>query len=340
MKFRDGLEYQGKLEAIHQIVNKIMNQESLVNQSTYMMWLDVFRGIHKEEDQLLFNKNVPQAFKTKAWAMKDVETELSSWSQLRHDTVLYVEEPYGAYLGCDYPDAYVDPRPAAWNAIRKMANALADSLDLFHGTKTVHSKVSNKKQEGHDLHSYFEDEQKNSVAHFRNFGYIAQRLADISEKQLRDEKQSEQDTLFLKSIVHDWKYSSGVPYGATGWYNELFLKGIDDSKNWNPVVSDVFTVPPDPAFKDDTMKVLTEGVGNINTMYLALDFVNGKKIMFVGPVYSHYEFYQSSRMSDSEWRQSINNYQTPPHPEWTREYLVPGINPESPGYVKDTEYQY
>ncbi|KAL0480684.1 hypothetical protein AKO1_007028 [Acrasis kona] len=343
IQFRDGVEYHSNLEATHQAVNKIMNQECFVNESIYMMWLNVFRSMHEAENELLLNKNIPQVFKTKAWAMKDVETELASWSQLRHDTVLYVKQPYFGLCGCDYPDAYVDPRSAAWKAIYKMANALADGLDDFYNITTVHDKVDNSKldrdterrsgKKSFFISDYNNKKEHHNAIHFRNFAYVASKLAGISEKQLRDEPHSEEDVIFLKSTAHNWGYMSGMPWGASGWYNHLFLKSQQHSKNWNPVVADVYTVPPDPRFNDRTGGVLTEAVGNINTLYMALDFNNGKKIMFVGPVFSHYEFYQSTRMSDSEWRQSINQSKMPSHPEWTENYLVPGVNPESPGYV-------
>jgi len=43
-------------------------------------------------------------------------------------------------------------------------------------------------------------------------------------------------------------------------------------------------------------------------------------------VLSHYEFEMPgvTRKSDSEWKTDVKNGNVPPHPEWTRGYLVPG----------------
>jgi hypothetical protein len=59
--------------------------------------------------------------KTKAFQDKNIVTQLASWSQLRHDTLLYVKQGYTAVDGCDYPSGFVDPRIKIWKAIRNLA---------------------------------------------------------------------------------------------------------------------------------------------------------------------------------------------------------------------------
>jgi len=36
--------------------------------------------------------------------MKTLNTQLASWTELRHDTVLYAKQPYTASVLCSYPD--------------------------------------------------------------------------------------------------------------------------------------------------------------------------------------------------------------------------------------------
>jgi len=45
-----------------------------------------------------------------------------------------------------------------------------------------------------------------------------------------------------------------------------------------------------------------------------------------GPVLSHYEFElgPTTRQTDSQWKSDIRAGILPPHPDWTRGYLVPG----------------
>src|SRR6185369_17318542 len=65
----------------------------------------------------------PEALRTRAWAMKTLNTQLASWTQLRHDTILYAQQSYTPILTCAYPDGYVEPRPAFWSRLGQMALA-------------------------------------------------------------------------------------------------------------------------------------------------------------------------------------------------------------------------
>ncbi|MBW4548571.1 MAG: DUF3160 domain-containing protein [Symplocastrum torsivum CPER-KK1] len=75
----------------------------------------------------------------------------------------------------------------------------------------------------------------------------------------------------------------------------------------------------------DPGSVLHEGVGNVDLLMLAVD--NGSdKMVYAGPVLSHYEFEMSgvSRKSDAEWQEDIFTGNVPPCPDWTNSYLVSG----------------
>ena len=41
-----------------------------------------------------------------------------------------------------------------------------------------------------------------------------------------------------------------------------------------------------------------------------------------------------SRKSDAEWRKDLKARRAPPRPEWTRGYLVPGVNEDVGSYVE------
>jgi hypothetical protein len=59
-------------------------------------------------------------------------------------------------------------------------------------------------------------------------------------------------------------------------------------------------------------------------MLIAVD--NGPdRMVYAGPVLSHYEFEMqaNTRMTDAQWKGNLQSGQKPPSPEWTRSYLVP-----------------
>src|SRR5262249_60821981 len=71
----------------------------------------------------------PEVMRTRGWAMKTLNTQLASWAQLRHDTVLYAKQSYTFNTLCEYPAGYVEPLPQFWARFEKMAGRAADLLD-------------------------------------------------------------------------------------------------------------------------------------------------------------------------------------------------------------------
>ncbi len=48
---------------------------------------------------------------TTAWHHEKLNTQLTSWAQLRHDNILYGKQSYTGGTGCSYPYTYVEPYP-------------------------------------------------------------------------------------------------------------------------------------------------------------------------------------------------------------------------------------
>ena len=48
---------------------------------------------------------------TEAWGRRTLNTQLASWAELRHDTILYAKQSYTGGAGCEFPDALVEPSP-------------------------------------------------------------------------------------------------------------------------------------------------------------------------------------------------------------------------------------
>ena len=57
------------------------------------------------------------------WGRRMLNTQLASWAQLRHDTILYVKQSYTSGVACEFPDAYVDPYPAFYARLQAFAQA-------------------------------------------------------------------------------------------------------------------------------------------------------------------------------------------------------------------------
>ena len=72
--------------------------------------------------------------RTEAWQRKQLQTQLASWAELRHDTVLYAKQSYTAGVKCEYPTGYVEPYPETYARIKFFAEEAARRIGAarFH----------------------------------------------------------------------------------------------------------------------------------------------------------------------------------------------------------------
>jgi len=265
--------------------------------------------------------------RTRPWAMKSLNTQLASWTQLRHDTILYVKQSYTSGADCEYPAGMVEPIPHFWARFEKMATKAADLIEKTpFPDRTVEKKLPRFVQKIRLC-----DVQKRQAEFFRNFAKQTAMLKTIAELQLAQKPLTAEQTKVLKDIVNISRGSGSPRYN--GWYPKLFYHGPQDCGKWDALVVDVHTDVPARVLGDPGC-VLTQGVGCIDLLLVAID--SGKdKMVFAGPVLSHYEFEMPgvTRKSDSEWKKQLIGGKTPPRPSWTRDYLVPGVNPNLKHYL-------
>ena len=310
-KFRDGLNYQHNLAAVRQVIDR--QPEKVWQQNLYTGWLAGLRELSKPTTDAKY----PEAMRTQAWAMKTLNTQMASWTQLRHDTILYVKQSYTAMPSCYYPAGYVEPLPHFWGRMEGMVQRAAEVIE-----KTQYPAVPLR-----DQHAKF----------LRTFAHTLKTLRLIAEKELAQQELSKEETKFLEDVVEigHVRHGSGAIRGYVGWYPGLFYLGGKESTKWDALVADVHTDTPDRIHGDPGC-VLHEGVGSVDLLLIAVD--NGKdRMVYAGPLLSHYEFEMPGvgRKTDSEWQADLRANRVPPRPEWTRGYLVPGTNKEAASYKAD-----
>jgi hypothetical protein len=182
--------------------------------------------------------------------------------------------------------------------------------------------------------------QQGQLAFLDRFASNCTTMQLLAEKELQEQPFEEEEESFLLDLVEKQRSYTGRNY--TGWYPRLYYgayEGFDlitsnalarlllepqrlDFMKPVALVADVLTAPPD-AIAGDAGAVLHEAVGRVNFMMVAVQ--NGSdRMVFGGPVYSHYEFNLSGvqRMNDTEWQSKLQSAR-PVAPEWTRAWLVP-----------------
>jgi hypothetical protein len=330
--WRDGRKYQHNLAAVRNVIDS--QSPAAWTNNVYNHWLACLRELSAPTTA----PEYPEAMRTRRWAMKTVNTQLASWTELRHDTVLYAAQSYTPIILCSYPAGYVEPRPAFWGRIREMALATKPVLatvstnGVFNYTHYSNGFPFVVSVSGATMYS-------NRLATMDQFLQTTDTLRAISEKELTKTALSSAEYLFLQHLV-EFNYAGERTY--TGWYPALFYQpgsqyippnyqsGTEPagdnqgSDYWDALVTDVHTDPTD-AVVGDPGSILHEGVGNVQLLLIAVDCGPGDKAVYAGPVLSHYEFElgPTTRKTDSQWKSEITAGTLPPQPDWTREYLVP-----------------
>jgi hypothetical protein len=326
-KFRDGLNYQHNLAAVRDVIDH--QNPSAWEENLYMHWLATLRELSTPTT----DEKYPEVVRTKAWAMRNLNTQLGSWAQLRHDTILYAKQSYTATTLCYYPAGYVEPLPHFWARFEKMANRAADLIAKTpFPERTIEKPISEKHKVPINL-KWVQNAQKQ---HFQNFAKQLATIKGIAEKEIEGKEFTKEEAEFLEKLVEIQFRGSGGPF-YKGWYFGLFYKGHTDADKWDAIVADVHTDVPDPIAGDPGC-VLHQGVGNVDLMLVAID--SGKdRMVYAGPVFSHYEFEMPgvSRKSDSEWRKDLKEGKAPPRPTWTKSYFVPGTNPDAKNYRHEND---
>ncbi len=331
--WRDGRKYQHNLAAARNVIDH--QGPAAWTNSIYSHWLACLRELSSPTTA----PEYPEAMRTRPWAMKTLNTQLASWTQLRHNTVLYARQSYTPILLCAYPDGYVEPRPAFWERMGEMALA----------TKAVLATLPTN---GVFYYTHYDGDgwpfgvsvsratmHSNRLAVMDQFLNTTDTLRAISEKELSKTSLFAQESLFLQHLV-EFTYYGARTY--TGWYPALFYEpgsqyippdyqtgneptGDDQGSDyWDALVTDVHTDPEDPIVGDPG-SILHEGVGNVHLLMIAVDYGPGDTAVYAGPVLSHYEFElgPTTRMTDSQWKSQVSAGTLPPQPDWTRGYLVP-----------------
>jgi Protein of unknown function (DUF3160) len=274
----------------------------------YNLWLDSLRTLHEDMTE---HKYFPEAMRTKAWQMKQLQTQLGSWAELRHDTILYAKQSYTAYPECEYPAGYVEPYPEFYGRLKFFAE---EAGRLFR-TAEYTSKDAGRAQQLQQM-------KKHQEEYFQKMAETMGALQTLAQKELKAAPFTEKEKTFLKKTIDRRGGGSGPPR-YDGWYAGLFYK-IIKCQDWNPVVADVHTDP-------ESSTCLEVGVGDVNLGVIAID--NGPdRAVYVGPLYSYYEFRQpvADRLTDEQWQQKIATGKTPSRPSWVEAFQAPARKQREP----------
>ena len=247
------------------------------NKNLYWCWLYTLKPLLKD-----FGSGYPTFMQTKSWQKKELNTALASWTELRHDTILYAKQSYTMKTtAIQVPTAekpvvgYVEPVPEFYNrllALTRMTNSGLASMNVLDNASS------------------------NRLEHLET---ILERLVELSAKELANEALTEADYEFIDDF--------GTELNAV-------ISEVDDKAKKTTIIADVHT-------DGNTGHVLEEGVGYVDLIVVAYIVPDGRILIGAGPVMTYYEFKQpmQDRLTDDKWREMLRS-EPPERPEWYSDF--------------------
>jgi hypothetical protein len=258
-------------------------------QNLYWAWLYSFQPLVEVKGQ-----SYPAFMRTQAWTRKDLHTALGSWTELKHDTILYAKQAYAELGGVfEEPEVkgYVEPNPEAFARLAALTRMTIDGLEargLLDGSEAAWENRDN----------------------LQRLELLLTHLTSIAEKELAGTALTpdEQDViLYYGGLLEVLTIAAADKDEVEG---RAFLEDEEAA-----VIADVAT--------DPMGTVLEEGVGRIFEIYVVVE-IEGQPILTKGGVFSYYEFSwpMSDRLTDEVWREMLGAGEVPDRPFWTASFIA------------------
>jgi len=229
---------------------------------------------------------------SEAWLRKDLQTGLASWTELKHDTVLYAKQPSGLGGGGAPLTSfgYVEPNPLVFARIAVVAAMTYQGL-MERGL----AEIDPAEYTGFQATLY----------QLRGLAYQSAQLAEIARKELAGEPRTEDE------------YWTIFGFGQYLW-------GLLVTLSTNPDNPDPVALVTDVASNPSAKIVLQEAVGNVDYLYVVAPAPTGGWQLLRGGVFSYYEWVGdiNQRMTDAAWRAQVAAGDLPPRPAWVSAFYA------------------
>ncbi|NTW14342.1 MAG: DUF3160 domain-containing protein [Candidatus Moranbacteria bacterium] len=254
-------------------------------QNIYWGWLYTLRSLSQQGTDLA---GYPNFMKGDAWGKKNLQCTLGSWTELKHDTLLYSKQSYAEMGGGGgegeippVPKGYVEPNVEFFDRIIPLVRMTASGL-----------------QERGLLDQEFQGRNEKLITSLEFFRRIA--ISEVNNQTISDD---DFETLRTATGSLSW-----VVYPLPG------EQGTEDLAR-AALIADVHTDVP-------KNRILYEADGIPNYIYVAVKDANGTRLT-KGLVYSNYEFFDTlgKRLTDSDWKEraySGDESRLPAVAEWNK----------------------
>ena len=291
-------EYSGQMEKMREEISGIPADKWSSN--LYWSWIYMLRPFMDGTD----GAGYPMFMRNPAWSMKELNSFQGSWTELKHDTLLYSKSSMGGRgAGGEPPEppddrGYVEPNPVVFGRLAALVKQTKTGLQnrdiLTAETKEILD----------ELYS------------------LSVQLTQIAEKELSNLPLSSDDYELIRTygdrLKDIWKtakkYELAQVKKDLTWIDESML--IEAYLTLHPcgIVADVST--------DPNGFVLEEATGFAKTIFVVF-LRDGVPVLASGTVYSQYEFIVpiDDRITDEQWHERMNTNEIPELEQWKHSFM-------------------
>jgi hypothetical protein len=247
------------------------------NQNLYWSWLYSLKPLLAD-----YGSGYPTFMQGEAWQAKQLNCALASWTELRHDTILYAKQSYTMEATAMPPEerpvvGYVEPVPEFYHrllALTRMTNAGLGEMDVLDET---------------------------SRARLVRLEAVLERLEDVSIRELENEALSEEDYAFIRDFGDELE---GV------------IEDVDDTAKKTTIVADVHTDANSRMVLEEGVGY----VDMIVVAYRLPDgriLCGAGPVM----TYNEFLQPMAERLTDEQWRTMLET-SPPSRPAWTASFVA------------------
>jgi hypothetical protein len=245
----------------------------------YMGWTDTLTKLHPDFSDAKY----PQFMHDPAWATEKVSTHMGSWTELRHDTILYAKQSYPVPTGISTekdPEerGYVEPVEGFYPRLKELVEdtrVRLDALDVLSAAR---------------------------VKDFEGLEALIDRLEAMVQKELSGKELSDDDCAWLRGFG---KRLGGI----TGTVDEEDQKAM--------MVADVHTDSDSRQVLEEGVGHVDFLVVKVKDPDGTVRYRTGPVFS-----YYEFKQPMSDRLTDEQWMTMLHEGHAPDRPVWTEEYMT------------------
>jgi hypothetical protein len=268
--------YEGQIENLSAHFSSLNATEW--NRNLYWSWLYTLKPLLSK-----FDNKYPSFMQSNAWADKELQTTLASWTELRHDTILYAKQSYTPRITSIPPEekpvvGYVEPIPEFYArilALTTMTRTGLTDLNVLNQTETNR---------------------------LYNLEVVLERLLNISKDELEGKELTDDDYTFIRNF---------------GDQLDSIVTGVNNQGKETTIIADVHTDTNTLQVLEEGVGY----VDLIVVAYKCPDgrIILGAGPVFS---YYEFKQPMSNRLTDEQWKQQLENGQQPDRPSWTSSFVA------------------